>query len=124
MKKLRPLSPHLSVHRWIFSQIMSILHRGTAIGYSIGLLFISLWLISISLGPIYFAFFNLIFENLLGKIIIFIISFCFSFYFIDELRKLFWAFGLGMDLTTIRFTGYVVIFLSLIISVSILIKLI
>jgi len=123
MKNFRPLSPHLSVHKWIFSQIMSILHRATAIGYSIGLLFLSLWLVSISLGPTYFDFFNLIFENFFGKFIILIISFCFSFYFIDELRKLLWAFGLGMDLATIRFTAYVVIFLSLIISLIILIKL-
>ena len=123
MKNFRPLSPHLSVHKWIFSQIMSIMHRATAIGYSIGLLFLSLWLVSISLGPTYFDYFNLIFKNFLGKIIILIISFCFSFYFIDELRKLFWAFGLGMDLKTIRFTGYVVILFSLIISLIIFIKL-
>lgn len=123
MKNSRPLSPHLSVHKWIFTQIMSILHRATAIGYSIGLLFLSLWLVSISLGPTYFAFFNMIFQNFLGKIIILIISFCFSFYFIDELRKLLWAFGFGMNLATVRLTGYFVIFLSLTISLIIFIKL-
>ena len=123
MKNSRPLSPHLSVHKWIFTQIMSILHRATAIGYSIGLLFLSLWLVSISLGPTYFDFFNFIFQNFLGKIIILIISFCFSFYFIDELRKLLWAFGFGMNLATVRLTGYFVIFLSLTISLIIFIKL-
>ena len=42
MNNNRPLSPHLTIHKWILSQIMSILHRATAIGFSFGSLFISL----------------------------------------------------------------------------------
>ena len=36
MTNNRPLSPHITVHKWILSQIMSILHRSTAIGFSFG----------------------------------------------------------------------------------------
>ena len=121
MQNNRPLSPHLTVHKWILSQVMSILHRATAIGYSIGLLFVSLWLISKSFGPKVFLIFQLTFYNFVGKIIILIITFCFSFYFIDELRKVFWAFGLGLGTKTLKITSYIVFFVSLLISVLIFI---
>ena len=98
---------------------MSILHRATAIGYSLGILFISFWLFSISFGSKYYFLFELFFFNFFGKIIILIISFCFTFHFIDEFRKLFWAFGKGLDLKTIKITSYIVIFSSLIISIFI-----
>ena len=64
MNNNRPLSPHLTIHKWILSQIMSILHRVTAIGLSFGILFISLWLLSLSLGSSYYLTFQLIFFNL------------------------------------------------------------
>ena len=119
MTENRPLSPHITIHKWILSQVMSILHRATAIGLSFGILFVSLWLLSLSLGSTYYSIFQLIFFNFLGKIIITIISFCFAFYFIDEFRKLFWAIGFGLDVQTIKITSYFVIFFSLIISIFI-----
>ena len=119
MNNNRPLSPHLTIHKWILSQIMSILHRVTAIGLSFGILFISLWLLSLSLGSTYYFTFQLIFFNFFGKIIITIILLCYTFHFIDEFRKLFWAVGIGLDVQTIKITSYLVIFFSLIISIFI-----
>ena len=115
----RPLSPHITVHKWILSQIMSILHRASAIGLSFGILFVSFWLLSLGFGPKYYAIFGLIFFNFFGKIIITVISLCYTFHFIDEFRKLFWAIGVGLDIQTIKITSFFVIFLSLIISIFI-----
>ena len=106
MTNNRPLSPHITVHKWMLSQIMSILHRATGIGFSFGILFISLWLLALSCGPSYYSIFQLFFFNFFGKIIITIILFCFSFHFIDEFRKFFWAFGIGLDVKTIKITSF------------------
>tara|TARA_Y100000590_G_C15731389_1_gene1017157 strand:+ start:2445 stop:2819 length:375 start_codon:yes stop_codon:yes gene_type:complete len=114
MNKDRPLSPHITVHKWILTQIMSILHRSTGIGLSMGMLFISLWLFSLTFGQNYYSIFQFIFFNYLGKIIIIIILFCFYFYFIDELRKLFWALGIGLEIKAIKITSYLVFFISVI----------
>ena len=114
MKDKRPLSPHISIHKWIFSQIMSILHRATAIGFSIGLLFVALWLCAITFGQNYYFIFKFVFFNFFGKMIILIICFCFCFHFIDEVRKFFWNFGIGLDIKTLRITSYIVIFFSLV----------
>ena len=119
MNNNRPLSPHLTIHKWILSQIMSILHRVTAIGISFGILFVSLWLLSLSLGSTYYLTFQLIFFNFFGKIIITVISLCYTFHFIDEFRKLFWVIGFGLDVQTLKITSYFVIFFSLIISIFI-----
>lgn len=119
----RPLSPHITIHKWILSQIMSICHRATAIGYSFSLLFLSIWMISFSLGPQYFSLFQLVFYNLFGKIIILIISFCFCFHFFDEFRKIFWALGLGLNIKSIKITSYIVILCSVIFSILIFILL-
>ena len=113
----RPLSPHITVHKWILSQIMSITHRSAAIIYSFGMLFISLWLLSLSFGPKYYSIFQLFFFNIIGRIIIFFFIFCFFFYFIEELRRFFWGFGLGLNIKTIKITNYIVIFCSVTISV-------
>ena len=119
MNNNRPLSPHLTIHKWILSQIMSILHRATAIGIFFGILFVSLWLLSLSLGPTYYLTFQLVFFNYFGKIITTIILLCYTFHFVDEFRKLFWAVGIGLDVQTIKITSYLVIFFSLIISIFI-----
>ena len=119
MNNNRPLSPHLTIHKWILSQIMSILHRVTAIGISFGILFVSLWLLSLSLGSAYYLAFQLVFFNYFGKFIITVISLCYTFHFIDEFRKLFWAIGVGLDVQTIKITSYFVIFFSLVISIFI-----
>ena len=71
----RPLSPHITIHKWILSQVMSILHRATAIGFSIGMLFISLWILALIIDPFYYSIFQSFFFNFLGKIFIIIISF-------------------------------------------------
>ena len=117
MTENRPLSPHITIHKWILSQIMSILHRSTGIGLSLGLLFISIWLLCLSFGLEYYSLFELFFFNFAGKIIISIILICFTFHFFDELRKLFWVFGIGLDVKMIKITSYIVIFCSLIISI-------
>ena len=116
----RPLSPHITVHKWMLSQIVSILHRATAIGLTFGILFISLWLLSLSFGSIYYSIFKSIFFNFFGKAIIIIMSFCFFFHFVEELRRLFWAFGFGLEVKTIKLTSYFIIFLSLTFSLFIL----
>ena len=119
----RPLSPHITVHKWILSQIMSILHRASAIGLSFGIIFISILLLSLSFGLPYYLFFKMVFFNFIGKLIITLISFCFFFHFADEFRKIFWVFGIGLDIKIIKITSYIVIFCSLIFSFFIFISL-
>lgn len=42
----RPLSPHLQVYRWPVSMALSIAHRTTGIGLSVGALLMTWWLVA------------------------------------------------------------------------------
>ncbi len=109
----RPLSPHLSIHKKVLTAIFSIFHRITGIGLSIGSVLISIWFLLISLGPNYFVYFEMISKNILFKSILLIWTIGIFYHLYNGCRKLYWSFGIGMDLTTVYRSGYVVLFLTL-----------
>ena len=49
MKQVRPLSPHLQIYKPQITSILSIMHRLTGIGLSVGTILIVLWLTSLSI---------------------------------------------------------------------------
>ena len=70
MNNIRPLSPHLSIHKKVLTAVFSIFHRITGIGLSIGAILISIWFLLVSLGPTYFLYFEVISKNILFKIVL------------------------------------------------------
>ena len=110
----RPLSPHLSIHKKVLTALFSIFHRITGIGLSIGSILISIWFLLISLGPNYFIYFEMISKNILFKFILLIWTIGIFYHLYNGCRKLYWTFGIGMDLTTVYRSGYLVIFLTLV----------
>ena len=108
----RPLSPHLSIHKKVLTALFSIFHRITGIGLSLGSVLISIWFLLISLGPNYFAYFEIISKNILFKFILLIWTIGIFYHLYNGCRKLYWSFGIGMDLTTVYRSGYIVLFLT------------
>ena len=51
----RPLSPHLQVYRWPVSMALSIAHRVTGIGLSVGTLLMTWWLVAAAASDHAFA---------------------------------------------------------------------
>ena len=109
----RPLSPHLSIHKKVLTAVFSIFHRITGIGLSIGAILISVWFILISLGPEYFYYFKIISQNMLFKFVLLIWSVGIFYHLFNGIRKLYWSFGIGMDLISVYRSGYIVIFLTI-----------
>ena len=109
----RPLSPHLSIHKKVLTAVFSIFHRITGIGLSIGAILISVWFILISLGPEYFYYFKIISQNILFKFVLLIWSVGIFYHLFNGVRKLYWSFGIGMDLISVYRSGYIVIFLTI-----------
>ena len=110
----RPLSPHLSIHKKVLTALFSIFHRITGIGLSLGSILIAVWFLLISLGPNYFIYFEMISKNILFKFILVIWTIGIFYHLYNGCRKLYWSFGIGMDLTTVYRSGYVVLFLTLV----------
>ena len=108
----RPLSPHLSIHKKVLTALFSIFHRITGIGLSVGSVLISIWFILISLGPTYFMYFEFISRSILFKITLFIWTIGIFYHLYNGCRKLYWSFGIGMELSTVYKSGYIVLLLT------------
>ena len=108
----RPLSPHLSIHNPVLTALFSISHRITGIGLSIGSILISIWFLFINLGPDYFSYFEIISKSIFFKIILILWTVGIFYHLFNGCRKLYWSFGLGMELSTVYISGYVVLFLT------------
>ena len=115
----RPLSPHLTIHSKVLTSLFSISHRITGIGLSLGTVFISLWIGLIAFGENYFFIFDYISSSILFKIILFIWSLAVSYHLFNGVRYLFWSFGLGMEINTVYFSGYLVLLISLLFTLTI-----
>ena len=115
----RPLSPHLSIHKKVLTALFSIFHRITGIGLSLGSILIVIWFLLISLGPNYFVYFEMISQNILFKLILLIWTIGIFYHLYNGCRKLYWSFGIGMDLSTVYRSGYIVLFLTLVSTVTV-----
>ena len=108
----RPLSPHLSIHKKVLTALFSIFHRITGIGLSLGSILISIWFLLINLGPNYFLYFEFISRSIFFKLILLIWTIGIFYHLFNGCRKLYWSFGIGMELATVYISGYVVLFLT------------
>ena len=108
----RPLSPHLSIHKKVLTALFSIFHRITGIGLSVGSFLIVIWFLLLILGPSYFVYFEIISKNLFFKLILLIWTIGIFYHLYNGFRKLYWSFGIGMELGSVYRSGYVVIFLT------------
>ena len=117
MNDNRPLSPHLSIHKKVLTAVYSITHRITGIGLSLGSILISIWFLLIYLGPEYYSYFELISKNILFKFVLVIWTVGIFYHMFNGCRKLYWSFGIGMELTTVYISSYIVLILTLVSSI-------
>ena len=110
----RPLSPHLSIHKKVLTAVFSIFHRISGIGLSVGALLISIWFFLFSFGPQFYVYFELISKNILFKLVLFVWTIGIFYHLFNGCRKLYWSFGIGMELSQVYRSGYVVLFLTII----------
>ena len=108
----RPLSPHLSIQKKVLTSIFSIFHRITGIGLSVGSILISLWISLLALGSDYFYIYTFISKTIFFKIILIFWTIGIFYHLFNGIRYIYWTFGIGMDLKTVYFSGYIVLFLT------------
>lgn len=112
----RPLSPHLGIYRWQITNTLSILHRITGVGLSLGLALISCWLITAAWRPDLFAALHDAFATLLGKFVLFGWTLAFYYHFANGLRHLNWDAGSGFTLPQVTRTGWAVVLFAILMS--------
>lgn len=100
----RPLSPHLSVYEWDFTNAMSIGHRATGVALTVGIVFIAFWLMSIAAGPDSFAssWFIWLMTSWIGYIGWFVWSLALFYHLCNGIRHLAWDAGYGFEIEDAR----------------------
>ena len=119
MKTTRPLSPQLQVYSWQITSIMSIGHRSSGIALSFGTFLILVWLLALSLGPnIYNQVIHYI-TSWFGQLILFGFSVALIYHLLNGIRHLYWDAGKGYELEAVYRSGYFVIILTMVLTLSI-----
>lgn len=117
--KSRPLSPHLQIYKWQITMVMSIGHRASGIALACGTFLVVLWLVALALGPNIYSYFYIIVNNWFGQFVLFVYSLVIFYHLLNGIRHLSWDFGYGYEIKTVYLSGYLVFFLSFILTATI-----
>lgn len=111
----RPLSPHLSIYKPQISSVLSIGHRITGCG-----LFLSttlmMWWFALWVFSDFDSWYLAIFDYTLIKVMIFFTIYGYSYHLCTGIRHLIWDIGIGYDISSMKFSGWVAVCGSLILT--------
>ena len=118
MENKSPLTPHIQIYKWHISSLVSISNRITGIINIIGITFICLMVSILVLGESNYEMINTFLNTLIGKFFILGLTWSFSFQALSEIRHLIMDLGYGFEIQTTKFTGLIVIFGSIVLTVA------
>ena len=93
----RPLSPHLSVYKFKYTLLTSILNRFTGLGLSLGLLLLAYWLTALSRGPEAYAQALKLLTHGVAKLAYAAVLVAFCYHLVAGIRHLIWDTGRGLE---------------------------
>ncbi|MGE3332567.1 MAG: succinate dehydrogenase, cytochrome b556 subunit [Rhodospirillaceae bacterium] len=105
----RPLSPHLQVYRLPLAAWLSISHRATGIGLTLGTLLLTWWVAAAAYGPDAYTVFTDFLGSYLGLLILFGFSVALFFHLCNGIRHLFWDAGKNFSIEATKRTNTFVI---------------
>lgn len=114
----RPLSPHLSIYRWQITNTLSILHRITGFGLSLGLALFALWLIGAAWCPTLFAALQSFFGSMVGKLFLFGWTAAFYYHLANGMRHLNWDMGHGFALNKVTQSGIFAVVFTVVLTAA------
>ncbi|MGB1875908.1 MAG: succinate dehydrogenase, cytochrome b556 subunit [Rhodospirillaceae bacterium] len=98
----RPLSPHLQVYRLPLTALMSITHRMTGIGLTLGTLLLAWWVSAAAYGQAEYEQVQAFLGSWIAMILLLGFSFALFFHLCNGIRHLFWDFGNYFELHETR----------------------
>ncbi|MDP5344803.1 MAG: succinate dehydrogenase, cytochrome b556 subunit [Paracoccaceae bacterium] len=105
----RPLSPHLQIYRPQITSILSILHRVTGVGLTLGMVLVVWWFVAAALSPGYFALVDGLLTSWFGVLVLATSVWALWYHALNGVRHLFWDAGWGFDLAVVTKSGIAVL---------------
>jgi succinate dehydrogenase / fumarate reductase cytochrome b subunit len=93
----RPLAPHLSVYKPIFTMVMSIAHRISGAALYVGAVLLAFYLLGLALGPSAFSAVSWIADSLPGRAFVFLFTWALFHHLLGGVRHAIWDRGLCLD---------------------------
>ena len=118
-----PISPHLQIYKPQITSILSIAHRITGFCLNFLIIFVSLWLLSLSLGENFYNYFVEFSNTIFMKLVMSISIFGLSYHAMNGIRHIFWDFGFFLNKTSALISGIIVVSLAFMLSVILIYKL-
>ena len=112
----RPLSPHLSIYRWPITMTLSILHRVTGLGLSVGFVVWAAWLFGAASGIEAYTGFIAMMGTVVGKVLLVGWSFAFFFHLSNGIRHLVWDIGRGFEIGQANASAWFVLLASVVMT--------
>ena len=104
----RPLSPHLQVYTWGWHMAASIINRATGVALAVGTILLAWWFVALATGPDYFSTVQDYAGSIVGRLVLFGLTFCLMQHLAGGIRHLFMDTGKLYDLkvntSSARFT--------------------
>ena len=105
----RPLSPHLQIYRPQLTSVLSIVHRMTGVGMTLGAVLVVWWLMAAATSPEYFAFVDGLLTSWLGYLVLLGLTWALSYHMLNGIRHLIWDLGYGFEMETVNRSGIAVV---------------
>ncbi|MDR2007537.1 MAG: succinate dehydrogenase, cytochrome b556 subunit [Alphaproteobacteria bacterium] len=116
MENKRPISPHLQIYN-IFSKDMtsgpSFLNRITGIISAFGLIYLTVWLVCLAMGDIYYEYFIWFITSWFGYLSLIGFTFAFYYHLINGLRFLIFDLGYWLSRKSMFISGVWMIIFTL-----------
>ncbi len=109
----RPLSPHLQIYRPQLTSMLSILHRISGVGLSVGTLLLVTWLVAIAAGAEAYRTAELLIGSFVGRLLLFGWTLALFYHLFNGIRHLFWDMGTGLELPEVYRSGLAVVIATL-----------
>ena len=124
MKKTElPISPHLQIYKPQITSILSIAHRVTVFCLNFLIVFVSLLLLSLSLGESFYQHFIEFSDTIFMKLVMSVSIFGLSYHAMNGIRHIFWDFGFLLSNSSALISGIIVVSLTFMLSVLLIYKL-
>ena len=124
MKKTElPISPHLQIYKPQITSILSIAHRISGFCLNFLIIFVSIWLLSLSLGETFYNFFIEFSNTIFIKLILSISLFALCYHAMNGIRHIFWDFGFFLNNSSALISGIIVVSLAFALSIFLISKL-
>ncbi len=115
---IRPLSPHLQVYRLPLAAVLSITHRITGVGLTLGMLVLIWWLTSAAYGPDAYDQAMTYIASPLGLVVLLGFSLALFFHLSNGIRHLLWDAGRNFEIGATKRGNVFVIISTLVLTAA------